>query len=285
MTQLSLLSKTRPKGQLLKWVGNKYRYAQAIAQYLPEEYPQYIEPFVGTGAVLCTLEPNRGIAGDTLAPLIGFWCLLQQKPHRLVDHYQREITRFNANRQVVYDEIRERYNKSPNPLDLLILSRTCYGGVMRFTKDGKISTPIGPHNPISPEDFARRAMEWRARIINTEFYHLPFSETMAMAGAGDVVYCDPPYVDSQSILYGAQTFSFADLIVEIDACKQRGARVVLSIDGKKKSGQRQIELEIPVGLFEREVYLDCGSSMLKRFQNGGKVMIGEDVHDRLLFTW
>jgi DNA adenine methylase len=156
---------------------------------------------------------------------------------------------------------------------------------MRFTLQGEISTPIGPHKPISPNTFAMRVWEWHARVQNTTFLNQSFEKIMAMAEEGDLIYCDPPYLDSQAILYGAQTFDFEYLIEMIAECKRKGARVALSIDGKKKSGRKNIDLQIPAGIFTEEIYLDCGSSMLKRFQNGGQIMIGEDVHDRLLLTW
>lgn len=284
MTQQTFLP-TRPKGSLLKWIGNKYKYTPTIVSYLPTEYGKYIEPFVGTGAVLATLAPKRAVAGDTLAPLIGMWKLLQDEPYTLIDYYAQVVHRFKENRNKTYVEILHRYNHSPNALDLLAISRTCYGGVVRFTREGKISTPIGPHNPIPPEAFSVRVREWRERVKNAMFLNQSFVDTMAIARDDDLIYCDPPYLDSQSILYGAQTFRFEQLIEAIERCKEHGAKVALSIDGKKKSGSKTIALEVPEGLFEREIYLDCGSSMLKRFQNGGTGMIGEDVHERLLLTW
>jgi DNA adenine methylase len=284
VTQQILLP-IRPTGQLLKWVGNKYKYAHTITSYFPARYNKYIEPFVGTGAVLATLAPKQGIAGDTLTPLIDIWHLLQNEPQTLIDYYTSVILRFNQDRERTYLEIIEKYNASPNALDLLILSRTCYGGVVRFTREGTMSTPIGPHKPISPRTFASRVFEWRERVKNTIFLNEPFTKTISLAQEGDLVYCDPPYIDSQPILYGAQSFDFIDLLEQIRSCKNRGVRVALSIDGKKKSGTKTIKLQIPPGLFERQVYISAGSSMLKRFQNGGREMIGEDVHERLLLTW
>ena len=267
-TQQTLLP-VRPKGQLLKWVGNKFKYAHVITSYFPVGYKRYIEPFVGTGAVLATLAPQRGIGGDVLTPLIEIWELVQNDPQTLVDYYRTVISRFNLDRKKTYSEILKKYNASPNGLDLLILSRTCYGGVIRFTREGTMSTPIGPHKPINPDTFARRVVEWRERVKNTTFFNKPFTETISMAEAGDLVYCDPPYLDSQSILYGAQSFDFAELIAYIRRCKSSGARVALSIDGKKKSGTKTVKLHIPTGIFEREVYLSGGSSMLKEISKMG----------------
>jgi DNA adenine methylase len=108
---------------------------------------------------------------------------------------------------------------------------------------------------------------------------------MQMAKKGDLIYCDPPYTFSQSILYGAQSFSLENLFEAIIDCKRRGVFVALSIDGTKKSGDFVCDLPIPKGLFEREILVNCGLSMLKRFQMGGTSLEKELVSDRLLLTY
>lgn len=280
----SFFDLTPPK-QFLKWIGNKQRFAKNIASIFPKEYGQYIEPFVGSGAVLGTMAPKNGLAGDALKPLIDLWKLLQEDPERLYEHYKKCWISYQEDPKATYTQVLESFNKNQNPLDFAFISRSCYGGVIRFTKQGKMSTPIGPHNPISPESFKERMVLWRERILNTNFVHATFEETMAKAKKGDIVYCDPPYLDSQTILYGAQGFKLTDLWKAIEKCKTRGALVALSIDGHKKSGAKNIELNIPTGLFKRQLLMEGGSSMLKRFQKKDEAMIGEDVHDRLLLTW
>jgi DNA adenine methylase len=108
---------------------------------------------------------------------------------------------------------------------------------------------------------------------------------MNRAVASDLIYCDPPYHHSQSILYGAQSFNISDLFDQIRICKERGVFVVLSIDGVKKSGKHHCHLDIPSGLFEREVFIECGRSMLKRFQMNGQTLESEEVSDRLLLSY
>ncbi len=108
---------------------------------------------------------------------------------------------------------------------------------------------------------------------------------MAKPRCGDLVYCDPPYTHTQSILYGAQGFSLKRLFDTIAQCKSRGVYVALSIDGTKKSGNLVCNLPIPEGLFEREVLVNCGRSMLKRFQMEGQSLETEVVADRLLLTY
>ncbi len=64
-----MLARVRPfKPQLLKWIGNKQRFAHEIASYFPERFGTYHEPFLGSGAVLATLAPQRGFASDVFPP-------------------------------------------------------------------------------------------------------------------------------------------------------------------------------------------------------------------------
>jgi DNA adenine methylase len=273
--------------QLLKWVGNKQRFAFEIASYFPSKFNVYLEPFIGSGAVLGTLAPKQAIAGDIFRPLIDIWKTLQDSPETLIEWYAERWQRIkNGNKREVYEKVRADYNEWPNGQDLLFLSRSCYGGVVRFRQsDGFMSTPCGAHDPISPKSFGRRVSEWHLRTANTKFFHRDFKATMEAAAEGDLVYCDPPYTHSQSILYGAHTFSLADLMESIEKCKKRGVFVALSIDGTKKSGEFICDIPIPEGIFEREVFVNCGRSMLKRFQMDGRTLESESVSDRLLLTY
>lgn len=277
---------TRRPGQLLKWVGNKYRDAPTIIEHTPYKYDTYYEPFLGTGGVLGNLNPQTAVAGDTLAPLIELWKLVKNEPETVIEHYRETVEEMKErDKEEVYDEIKASYNEEAGPLKLLMISRTCYGGVIRFTKDGDISTPVGPHNPMKSSTFEKRTNEWHEIVQGTDFYNQSFEETLAGAGENDLVYLDPPYVLCQDILYGAQDFSLEKLWDEIERLKNEDAYVMLSIDGSKKSGDVEIEVDFPDELFAREVVIDKGSSMLRRFQMEDEEMVGEDVSDRLLLTW
>lgn len=112
-----------------------------------------------------------------------------------------------------------------------------------------------------------------------------FQKSSAAREKGDLVYCDPPYVDTQAILYGAQRFSLARLFKSIAQAKGRGVFVALSIDGTKRSGDKICDIPIPDGLFETEAMVNCGRSMLRRFQMAGQTLERETVADRLLLTY
>lgn len=273
--------------QLLKWVGNKQRFADRIVACFPPEFGTYFEPFLGSGAVLGTLAPRRAFASDAFGPLMEIWLGLKHSPDVLATWYAERWERMTqGDRVAAYEEIKAAYNARPNGADLVFLCRACYGGVVRFRRaDGFMSTPCGVHAPVTPDRFARRVDEWQRRTAGTTFAVADFTEAMARAESGDLVYCDPPYRHSQSILYGAQAFSLQRLWDAIARCKARGVYVALSLDGSKKSGSVVCPIAVPTGLFRREMAIDCGRSMLKRFQMNGRTLHRERVSDRLLLTY
>lgn len=281
---------------LLKWIGNKQRFAETIISYMPERFNNYYEPFLGSGAVLAELlnadatlsvpHFQHAYGSDILPFLIDIFDLIKENPQIITECYKKEILEYYENPIEKYDEIRDRFNAEHNPYDFLILSRTCYSGVIRFRKsDGYMSTPRGPHKPISPETFADRVTLWNKLLQTASFSCESFIDAMKKPGEGDVAYCDPPYTHSQGIIYGAQDFDIKTLWQSISECKKRGAKVMLSLNGMRDSRQKDISATPPDGLFERCFLLNCGTSMIDRLQNTGKQMVGKTVEDQLLLTW
>ena len=275
------------KGQLLKWIGNKQRVAKEIISFFPQRFGTYFEPFLGSGAVLATLAPEQGIGSDVFSPLMEIWETLHDSPETLKRWYvERWSQMMSGDKISAFAAIRSHYNANPNGADLLFICRSCYGGVVRFRqKDGFISTPCGIHDPIAPGSFSERVDIWHERVSGTRFKTMGFRQCLEMAKAGDLIYCDPRYSHTQTILYGAQSFSLQGLLQAILECKARGVYVALSIDGTKRSGSTVCYIPIPKGLFEREVFIHCGRSMLKRFQMNGRTLEEEHVSDRLLLTF
>ena len=60
---------------------------------------------------------------------------------------------------------------------------------------------------------------------------------------------------------------------------------MLSINGMRDSKKKDISVTPPDGLFERQLLVDCGTSMIDRLQNTGEKMKDKKVDDQLLLTW
>ena len=281
---------------LLKWIGNKQRFAETIISYMPDRFENYYEPFLGSGAVMAELlhhDANmlfphfeHAYGSDVLPFLIDIFNLTKENPEALTSYYEKEIEDYYTRPIEKYDEIRDRFNAHHNPYDFLLLSRTCYSGVIRFRKaDGYMSTPRGPHKPIAPNTFEKRITEWHNLLQKASFECESYVDAMNKPGEGDVVYCDPPYTHSQSIIYGAQDFNVDTLFQKIAECKARGAKVLLSINGMRDNKKKDISVTPPDGLFERKLLVNCGTSMIDRLQHTGEEMTEKKVDDQLLLTW
>lgn len=90
-----------PKGQLLKWIGNKQRFASQLISYFPQSFGTYFEPFLGSGAVLATLAPRKAVASDSFAPLMEIRKTLHRNSKLLKQWYS---DRWEINAQKISDE-------------------------------------------------------------------------------------------------------------------------------------------------------------------------------------
>ena len=131
-----------PAGQLLKWIGNKQRFAAEIVSFFPRRFARYFEPFLGSGAVLATLAPKNAVGSDNFPPLVEIWNTLVSNPKVLKEWYAERWNQLATDsKETVYERVRRNYNTKPNAADLLFLCRACYGGVVRFRKaDGYMSS-------------------------------------------------------------------------------------------------------------------------------------------------
>ena len=86
---------------LLKWIGNKQRFAETIISYMPEQFNNYYEPFLGSGAVMAQLlyqssTTNTPIfahsyASDILPFLIDIFNIVKYDPKKIKNYYSKEI--------------------------------------------------------------------------------------------------------------------------------------------------------------------------------------------------
>src|SRR5437588_1603616 len=101
--------------QLLKWVGNKQRFAHQIISHFPQQYGAYFEPFLGSGAVLGALAPTKGVGSDGFGPLMEIWRTLSESPDTLKRWYaQRRNLLGSGDKVEVYERVKMSYNAHPN---------------------------------------------------------------------------------------------------------------------------------------------------------------------------
>ena len=254
----SVLPPVRP---LLKWAGGKRQLLPALRQYYPGRFARYIEPFVGSGAVffdlfsLGRLDAVPARLTDVNVDLVGTYRAVRDRTEDVLrvlarldrDHrrdgdacyYQVRDRRFNPLRQaVVADGPHAALEAYPAELAAMFiyLNRTGFNGLFRLNRGGQFNVPAGRYAAprICDADHLHQvAAAFRQSRAQIDFS--PFDATLADAGRGDFVYCDPPYAPLSPTAnfahYTAGGFSTADqlrLRDAIVAACQRGAVVVES---------------------------------------------------------
>lgn len=222
----------------LKWPGSKRKLVADIAATLPENFriQRLIEPFVGSGAVALALPFQTAILSDVNADLISSHQQAISDPSGLIKRLEAMFIPDN-NTAEAFLRFRQEFNTSANPArraELFIyLNRHCFNGLVRFSKVGRFNTPFGRiARPYLP---AKEIHDFSHRLRGATFNVSDFRVTMAEAGAGDFVYCDPPYLpltaSSNFTAYSADGFSekaHEELVNSAQDAVQRGATVVIA---------------------------------------------------------
>src|SRR5207247_7692486 len=107
---------------------------------------RWIEPFLGSGVVAFNLAPKRAKLTDTNKHIINLYRAIQEScvTEGVVRERLSEMGALLRQRgESYFYEVRDRFNTSADPLDLLFLNRSCFNGVMRFNAKGRYNLPFG----------------------------------------------------------------------------------------------------------------------------------------------
>jgi DNA adenine methylase len=164
---------------------------------LPRE-GRYIEPFAGGAAVWLNGPWRDCTLSDVNGHLMDFYRVLADRSDELVESAASLFTT-GCNTREAYGRLRDEFNETGgDPLRraalFLYLNRHGFNGLCRYSAGGRFNVAFGnyrrPRFPLEEiRSFVRRMAESRTRIRTDSFEAL-----LSSSGAGDVVYCDPPYV-------------------------------------------------------------------------------------------
>lgn len=229
-------------GPFLKWAGGKSQLLEKLKARAPKEYEVYYEPFIGGGALLLELRPQRAVIGDINEQLINIYLQLKEAPKNVIDAV-KDIEYVTCDKDY-YIEVRQSFNDKiiAKELDaetagmMIWINKHCFNGLYRVNKKGLFNVPYNNNtraNSIDEENLNEIGEYLRTSDISINC--ADFETVCANAGKGDFVYFDSPYVpisDTASFTdYTKDGFSLEDhkrlaaLFRELD---RKGAKVMLS---------------------------------------------------------
>jgi DNA adenine methylase len=248
---------------LLKWAGGKRQLLPVLSEHYPPTFSRYIEPFMGSGAVFFDLLNSGRLArraitlADVNPDLIGCYRTLRDRPDAVIRALNSLAREYRAGGTECYYEVRDtRFNplraalqaRAAEPGDvadmytpglaamLIFLNRTGFNGLFRLNRQGGFNVPAGRYtNPRICDETHLRTVAAALASPGVTIALQSFDRTLDETGAGDFVYCDPPYAPlsrtSSFANYTADGFTAFDqrrLQQKVVAACKRGAFVVVS---------------------------------------------------------
>lgn len=174
----------------LKWPGGK-RWLFDSGQFeVPLFSGQYVEPFVGGGAVFFNLKPRHALLGDTNGRLVELYQVIRDDWDALL---ARLRSHGRAHTNEYYYWMRQRQLRKPltRAAQFLYLNRTCWNGLYRENGRGEFNVPIGSKTTVvfPDDDFPG----WSKALVVADVVCQDFEVTIDSAVKGDFIFVDPPY--------------------------------------------------------------------------------------------
>lgn len=196
----------------LKWAGGKTQLINDIERSLPYEITNnkftYIEPFVGSGAVLFWVLNNfpkleKAVINDINFDLITTYKVIKAKPQELISILQILQREFHSlenkpeAKKEYYYKKRELYNtrkeeQSRQAALFIFLNRTCFNGLYRVNKNNGYNVPMGSYKKPTICD-SKNILAVSTALQKVEILCGDYEATLKEASPNSFFYFDPPY--------------------------------------------------------------------------------------------
>jgi len=196
----------------LKWAGGKTQLIGEIQKVLPDyvykEKFMYIEPFVGSGAVLFFMLNNfhhleKAVINDINEDLMNTYKAIASKPEELISilevlqHEFHALEKKEEDKKKYYYQKRDLFNKRKEGKIVqaalfIFLNRTCFNGLYRVNRQNEFNVPMGTYKrpTICDKD---NILAVSKALQKVEILCGDFEKTLHFAGNNTLFYFDPPY--------------------------------------------------------------------------------------------
>jgi len=215
----------------LKWAGGKKRLLSRLLEFIPKEYNNYYEPFLGGGSLFFALHPRKAYLSDLNKDLINTYIQIE----RNVDMVIKFLKEMKYDEESYY-KIRDMKSKNDakRAARIIYLNRTCWNGLYRVNPQGEFNVPMGRYkNPtICDEGNLKNVGKILKKAV---VKNCDFEKMVNRASKDDLIYFDPPYTtacrNNGFIEYNSKLFSLDDQIrlkKIMSECDRRGCKIIMS---------------------------------------------------------
>lgn len=221
----------------VKWVGGKSQVLDVINALKPEKINQFIEPFVGGGAVFFNFAHNKVIINDINKELITSYRVIKSKYQKLItilDEWNN-----NENLKDFYQQLKKEdisfLTKEEIAARLIFLNKYGFNGIYRVNSKGEFNVPFANKKKTNLYDFTNISninsyfKNNEIKILNNNYQKL-----LKYVEPDDFLFVDPPYYypnNNGFNSYNANKFTEKDqikLFKFLKAAEKKGAKWLLT---------------------------------------------------------
>jgi DNA adenine methylase len=177
----------------IKWIGSKrYQLQTIVPKLLESKNDTYIEPFLGSGAVVIELLKHRVDVKyrcyDINDMIIGVFNEIKHNPKELIDNLHQY-----ANKQTKEDyyRIRAEYNEEKCVAKFLYLNKTCFRGLYRVNKNNHFNVAFC--HAKNPQIYCEQNIMALHELFNSVDITFEVRDYKDVDYENSVVYLDAPY--------------------------------------------------------------------------------------------
>ena len=197
----------------IKWQGNKSKHLNKFIEYIPDFSGTYIEPFIGSGALLLKLQPKKWIINDLNKDLINIWNQVKNNPDEIIKIF-KEFSKYfkplSKTDKVKYcKEITCKIEQMPYDIkraSIYLLMKFCsYTGDIIynnkfFFKSLDMNIYIRNYYPFLIQNNYDNILEVSEYLNNSkgQIFNKSYEIILDKAKSGDFIFLDPPYIESRN---------------------------------------------------------------------------------------
>jgi DNA adenine methylase Dam len=176
----------------LKWAGGKTQLIPALLKFIPKTFNNYIEPFIGGGALFFNLNHTTSVISDLNEELIITYECVRNNVNAVIELLDEFI-----NEEQYFYKVRSldtaKLTNFERAARLIYLNKTCFNGLYRVNKKGQFNVP---YNKRIGDKFYDKEVLLNAssRLKNTKIVHADYKVVLQKhTKKNDFIFLDPPY--------------------------------------------------------------------------------------------
>lgn len=213
------MKKSNGLSPFIRWAGGKRQLLDELLKYKPDGFDTYYEPFIGGGAFLLGLAPNKAVINDSNEELVITWKEVKNHVDKLKElleiHEQNNNKEYYLNvRSWDRDQCIGEKEDVERAARFIYLNKAGFNGMWRVNSKGQNNIPYAGRDSVKliPKQLDKDSLYLRKNDVKITCKD--YKEVLKEPKKGDFVYLDPPYIPvnetSTFTQYTKEDFSIDD---------------------------------------------------------------------------